>query len=90
MTPQRCAWCGAKLESAAAQTDFCDKTCQHAYEDWCSARAAVRAQAVSRWRDMQQAAKGGDMLNELLSFGAKSSAQSYFASVGAGLTRPQR
>lgn len=71
MNSPRCVWCGGKLEPAASQTDFCGRACQRAYEDWCAVRASARTQAVSRWRDMQNA-KRGDMLNDLLSFGRQS------------------
>jgi hypothetical protein len=90
MTPPRCAWCGGKLEQAFQRTSFCGKACQRAHEDWCAVRAAARTQAVSRWRDMQQVAKNGDMLNELLSIGSQSSAQTYFSAVGRAGTRSER
>lgn len=80
MNEARCAWCGEKIETAEAIPSFCDMACQRAHEEWCSTQAAARAKAVFRWRDIQVTERR-DMLNDLLSAGARPSGQSYYASI---------
>lgn len=62
MNAPRCVWCGGLLDQGHDRRRFCGQACRRAYEEWCAARAAMRVEAVSSWRDLPAHSRRGRIL----------------------------